>query len=178
MKKSLDPVADWSAGAAAGLFAQRRAWRLLRQRDGYERESERANHSENVLASDTGCLAHPASQYFHTTPTCKAREFLRSGCNRKKVVIQVVVGEYSRVVIHFPPGSGQPAALVQAVEIEESVLHADAPVIDAAAEAEASLAEGAPDVAGQILHAGLARARSGRRTAVAFSGLRRSELRW
>ena len=43
------------------------------------------------------------------------------------------------MLIEFPPGPRQPAALVQAIQIEEPVLQADAPVVDAPVQAEASL---------------------------------------
>ena len=58
------------------------------------------------------------------------------------------------MLVHFPPGSGQKAALMQPMEIVKSVLQTDAPIVDAAIHAEASLVKAAPDVAGQVFHAG------------------------
>src|SRR5260370_30126386 len=47
----------------------------LSQHGGRHCQRECANRSENIFASNTGGLAHAACQYFHVTPTCKAREF-------------------------------------------------------------------------------------------------------
>ena len=82
MKKSLGAPA-WSAG---GWGARGRLAGLPRgaldQGGGCQ-----GQHSGSYPQRDRSSVdfsPHPASQYFHMIPTCKARESFKSGCNRKK----------------------------------------------------------------------------------------------
>ena len=83
MKKSFEPRGGLIPRRGRGRGACVRPVRLGKH-GGRQRQNECAHHSESVRRSIGGYLAHWAGQYFHAIPTCKAREFFRSGLNRKK----------------------------------------------------------------------------------------------